>query len=132
MDFVDPLRGQFQGFMPEAAAEALIPVAETEDVFHPVMMIEAQHQGPDHVIQSRAKPPAGNDAGLEPGGVEKDPLPRPRHFHDRRLLPGGQYLLNLGPVVVVQDGLPLGDKTAPRHGRGKTAVAEAVDGKIKL
>ena len=75
VDIVDRRRGQFQRDMPEAAAESFVPVPETIDGLHPVMIIEAQHDGPDHVVQTRAKSPAGDDAGLEPGRVKKDSFP---------------------------------------------------------
>ena len=48
--------------------EPFQPVAHPHDVFHPVQVVQLQHDGPHQVVQPRAHAPAAHDGHLELGG----------------------------------------------------------------
>ena len=58
-------------------------VPETEDGSNTVVMKKAQHDGPDHVVESRADASAGDNAALELGGVKEDLVPGPCKLESR-------------------------------------------------
>ncbi len=68
----DRLRIQFDRGMPEPVGEALVSIGKAEDGFDLVVVVQAQYDRSDHIVQARAKPAAGDDAALELGGIEVD------------------------------------------------------------
>jgi hypothetical protein len=94
--------------------------------------MEALNDGPDDIVQARAKPAAGDDAGLKTGRIKEDPFPGTGHFQAGRRHPVIQIALKIGQSVVIQNLLCFGNKPGPRHGGREAAVAEAVNGKIQI
>ena len=86
VDLADRLRGQFQDGAFVFGNEALIAVAEAVNSPHAVEEMQLHHQRADHVVETRAKPAAGDDAGACLGGIKKDLSPRPGRFEPRDLI----------------------------------------------
>ena len=75
MDVRDQVCGQAHRL--RIASQALVAVAEAENVTHAVVLRQPQHQAADHVVQARAQSPARHDADPGAGRVKVDVLPRP-------------------------------------------------------
>ena len=127
VDAADGRRVQLDRDVAVAGGEPLVAVAEAEDVAHPVVVVEAEHDRADDVVEPRAEAAAGDDAALELGRVEVDLRARPgllegRHRPGRleRLAQQRRAGLEHDPVAVLHEVSPL-------DGGGDAAVPESLD-----
>jgi hypothetical protein len=115
---------QFNRFVPVPVRESFIAIGESEDGSNSVMVVQAEYDGPYHVVKAWAQSPTGNDSALEFGGMKEDSLPRARHFESRWLLAGTEESLNFCKRRMIEDPFVITHEVGGLHGRRNPAFAE--------
>src|SRR6516165_8738426 len=118
--------------MAETLHQPLVAVAEPVDLPYAVVVMEAQHDGADHVVDPRAEAAAGDDAAGNGYRVEKDLLPRPGELQRRRLHSCVQVRLYFLEPGVVQYPITLACEPPLPHGGGNAALAEPLDREVQV
>jgi hypothetical protein len=93
------------------------------------VVVQAHDDGPNHVVQARAKPATGDDAGAHCGWVEEDALARAGQLERRRRLPGG-HAAGGAEAGVDEHALAVVDEAQTTHRRVDAALAEPRDREI--
>ncbi len=78
VDVAHGLGVEAHGGHAEAGDDPLEAVAKARDGAHAVLEPELEDHRAHDVVDARAEPAAGDDAGADLGGLEEDPLPRAR------------------------------------------------------
>ncbi len=85
--FVNPshrFRGQPQRFVADPGHQPLVTEAEAIDLPNAVVMVQAQDNGADDIIQPRAQAAAGHDSARQRRSIEEHHLPRAGGLHRRQ------------------------------------------------
>ncbi len=126
-DVVYPRRGQGQRFVAVGGNQPFVAVAKAVDRLDAVVIVEAQDDGPDDVVDAGAQAATGDDARPQPSGVEEEALARAGAFEGGQLAPLGQQAADDGRVGVVEDTVVVGRQAGDAHGRRPRRRAQLVD-----
>jgi hypothetical protein len=101
--------------VPEAGHQPFEAEAEPVDLLNTVVMVKAQHDGANHVVQSRAQPAAGHDPASQGRRVEEQTLAGTGALHRRTL---AAELLDMFQIVErrrIQDAFAFGHESSAQH-----------------
>ncbi len=87
MNIGNLFRGQIDDRMTVLGNKALIPVRDTDHIFNPINIIQFKNNGPDDIIQSRAKPAGSDDGTFDFFGIKINFLPRAGLFKGQGAFP---------------------------------------------
>ncbi len=127
VDAADGRRVQLDRGVAVAVGEALVAVGEPEDVAHPVVVVQAEHDCADHVVEPRAEAAAGDDAALELGGVEVDLRARPGLLEGRHRPGRLECLAQQHRVGLEHDLVAVLHEVHALDGGGDAAGPESLD-----
>ena len=127
----DVFRREAQRLVTEARHQSFVAEPETQYVSHAVLMIEVQHHRTNHIVKTRAEPPARDDATGNLRRIEKELLPRPAGFHRRGQLALCQDRADFLEPRVIKNTLIVSGETHFGEWRGDAALSEPVNGEIE-
>ena len=130
MDVLDQLRREVHRPVPVTGFQPFETVGETVHLVHPVVVVQAEHDGTDDIVDARAETAAGDDAAGHPGRVEIEAFARTRGLEPGRFLAGIQVGADRVQVAVQEDVRPVVDKPRALHGRGIGAFPETIDEEV--
>src|SRR5512139_723882 len=106
------------------ADQPLVPVPEAEHPPDAVVVVEAEDDGPDDVIEAGAQASAGDDPARELRRIEIDLLPRAVHLETRWRLSDPDEVLHLLQRAVVEHLLLVADVADSFQGGGDAAFSQ--------
>src|SRR6185436_8105225 len=117
---------------PQPAHEAFVAVSKPVDPLYPVVVVEAQDDRSDDVVQAGAQAAARHDAAGQRRGVEVQRLAGAGRFHGGWFGALVEPALHLFDVHVIKHALPVADEPASGHRRCEAARSEALYREIEL
>lgn len=124
--------GQFQRLVAETLHQTLITVTEAIDFADPVMMVQTQGYGADHIVDSRAEATTSDDTAGDLMWFEKDAIPRSRQLQGRGLRAFVGAAADIIETVVIEESFIVAGEPNPLHGGRKPTLSEPLYGEVKF
>ena len=106
--------------------------AEPVDAANAVVVVKAQHDRADDVVQAGTEAAAGHDAAGQRRWIEEEPLPRACALHRRRIASTALQRFQFVEGRGVEDPLVIADEPNARHRRRHDAVAVPLDREVEM